>query len=89
MAALTARRQNPRLKAFADRLAAAGKSKLTVIIAVLHKLLIIAFCMLKNNTGLQPNSLFTLSCSKLRWNLPALMPAASLCFAQIHGLFCS
>jgi transposase len=54
MAALTARRHNPRLKAFADRLAAAGKSKLSVIIAVLHKLLKIAFCMLKNNTSYNP-----------------------------------
>ena len=54
MAALTARRHNPRLNSFADRLAAAGKSKLTVIIAVLHKLLKIAFCMLKNNTAYNP-----------------------------------
>lgn len=54
MAALVARRHNPRLKAFADRLAAAGKSKLAVVCAVLHKLLKIAFCILKNQTAYDP-----------------------------------
>jgi transposase len=51
MAAMTARRCNPRLQAFADRLAANGKSKLSVIIAVLHKLLKISFAMLQHQSS--------------------------------------
>lgn len=54
MAALVARRFNPRLKAFADRLAHNGKSKLAVIIAVLHKLTKIAFAILKSNSSYDP-----------------------------------
>lgn len=49
MAAMTARRFNPRLKTFADRLAANGKAKLSVLIAVLHKLLKISFAMLQHH----------------------------------------
>jgi transposase len=48
MAALVARHRNPRLKTFADRLADAGKSKMAVIIAVLHKLVKITFSILKS-----------------------------------------
>ena len=55
MAALTARRRNPRLKAFADRLAAAGKSKMSVLLAVVHKLIKIAFSLLKNHSAYDPN----------------------------------
>lgn len=55
MAAMVARRHNPRLKAFADRLATNGKSKLSVVCAVLHKLLKIAFAILKNQTAYDPN----------------------------------
>lgn len=55
MAAMVARRHNPRLKAFADRLAAAGKSKMCVLLAVLHKLLKIAFALLKNQSTYDPN----------------------------------
>jgi len=55
MAALTARRRNPRLKAFADRLAAAGKSKMSVLLAVVHKLIKIAFTLLKNHSAYDPN----------------------------------
>lgn len=54
MAALVARRRNPRLKTFADRLAAAGKTKMSVVFAVLHKLLKIAFALLKNQSSYQP-----------------------------------
>jgi transposase len=50
MAALVARRHNPRLKLFADRLANSGKSKMAVLLAVLHKLLKISFALLKSNT---------------------------------------
>lgn len=55
MAALTARRRNPRLKVFADRLAAAGKAKMSVLIAVMHKLIKIAFTLLKNHCAYDPN----------------------------------
>ena len=55
MAALTARRRNPRLKTFADRLAAAGKSKMSVLFAVVHKLIKIAFSLLKNHSAYDPN----------------------------------
>ncbi|MEO7318725.1 MAG: transposase, partial [Chthoniobacteraceae bacterium] len=54
MAAMVARRHNPRLKAFADRLAAAGKAKMSVLCAVLHKLLKIAFALLKHHTPYDP-----------------------------------
>ena len=54
MAAMVARRHNPRLKAFADRLAAAGKAKLAILLAVLHKLLKIAFALLKNQSAYDP-----------------------------------
>ena len=54
MAAMVARRHNPRLKAFADRLAAAGKSKMSVIFAVLHKLFKISFTLLKNQSDYLP-----------------------------------
>ena len=54
MAAMVARRFNPRLKTFADRLASNGKSKLAIIIAVLHKLTKIAFAILKSNSPYNP-----------------------------------
>ena len=54
MAAMVARRHNPRLKAFADRLAAQGKAKLSVLIAVLHKLLKISFAILKSQSAYDP-----------------------------------
>lgn len=55
MAALCARRRNPRLKAFADRLAATGKSKMSVLFAVLHKLFKISFLLLKDHAAYDPN----------------------------------
>jgi transposase len=54
MAAMVARRHNPRLKTFADRLAAAGKAKLSVLIAVLHKLLKISFAILHSQSAYDP-----------------------------------
>ncbi len=54
MAAMVARRRNPRLKAFADRLALNGKSKMAVLIAVLHKLLKISFAILHSKTAYDP-----------------------------------
>jgi transposase len=54
MAAMVARRHNPRLKTFADRLAANGKAKLSVLIAVLHKLLKISFALLHSQSAYDP-----------------------------------
>ena len=50
MAALTARRCNPVIKAFAARLAKTGKSFKTIQIACVRKLLVILNAMLKNQT---------------------------------------
>jgi len=54
MAAMVARRHNPRLKRFADNLALAGKAKMSVLIALLHKLLKISFAILKSNSTYDP-----------------------------------
>jgi transposase len=54
MAAMVARRHNPRLKAFADRLAQNGKTKMSVLFAVLHKLLKISFVLLKSHAAYDP-----------------------------------
>jgi len=54
MAALTARRHNPILRAFANRLEAAGKPFKVVITACMRKLLIILNTMLKERTQWQP-----------------------------------
>jgi transposase len=48
-AALSARRFNPALKAFADRLAAKGKAAKVVLIAVARKLLVIANAVLRDS----------------------------------------
>lgn len=48
MAAHAARRFNPSLKAFADRLSAAGKKPKVVLVAVARKLLVIANAILKS-----------------------------------------
>ena len=48
MAALTARRCNPVLKAFADRLKAAGKPYLVIHVACMRKLLVILNALVKN-----------------------------------------
>jgi transposase len=54
MGAMTARRHNPVLKAFFDRLVAAGKPKLVALIAVARKLLTILNAMLRTKTPWQP-----------------------------------
>jgi transposase len=54
MSAMVARRHNPRLKAFADRLAAAGKSKMSILFALLHKLIKISFSILKTRSSYDP-----------------------------------
>ena len=48
MAALTASRFNPALKAFADRLKAAGKRPKVVLTAVARKLLVLANAILRS-----------------------------------------
>ena len=48
MAALSARRFNPALRAFADRLATKGKAAKVILVAVARKLLIIANAILKS-----------------------------------------
>jgi transposase len=48
MAALSARRFNPVLRGFADRLAAKGKAAKVVLVAVARKLLVIANAVLRD-----------------------------------------
>ena len=55
MPARVARRANPRLKAFADSLEARGKSKMSALLAVEHKLLRHAFALLKHQSAYDPN----------------------------------
>ena len=47
MCALSARRHNPTLKAFADRLKEAGKAPRVVLVSVARKLLVIAYGVMK------------------------------------------
>ncbi len=54
MAALSARRANPVLKAFADRLTAQGKKTKVVLVACMRKLLVILNTLLKNNSSWAP-----------------------------------
>lgn len=53
--AIVAMRHNPVLRAFAQRLLAAGKPKLVVIAAVMRKLLHLAFGVLKHQRPFDPN----------------------------------
>lgn len=54
MGAMTARLHNPVLRAFFERLVAAGKPKKVALIAVARKLLTILNAMLRNKTPWQP-----------------------------------
>lgn len=54
MAAMTARRHNPVLKLFFERLVAAGKPKMVALIAVARKLLTILNAILRDNKPWQP-----------------------------------
>ena len=54
MCALSARRTNPTLKAFGDRLKDAGKPPKVVLIAVARKLLVIAYGVMKTQRIFQP-----------------------------------
>jgi len=55
MPALVAKQHNPVLAAFAQRLLAAGKPKLVVVAAVMRKLLLLAFAILKSGQPFDPN----------------------------------
>jgi transposase len=49
MATLVATRYNTRIKAFYERLCAAGKQKKVALIACMHKLISMMNAMIKNN----------------------------------------
>jgi transposase len=58
--ALTAMRHDPRSRAFAERLRAAGKTPMAIVFAVLHKLVRTAFALLKSSADYHPDhSLFS------------------------------
>ena len=56
MGAMVATRFNPTLKAFRDKLVAAGKPKLVAMIAVARKLLTILNAILRDKTPWQPKN---------------------------------
>jgi len=60
-AAITAMRCEARFKAFAQRLRAKGHSKMSIIMAVLHKLVRTAFAILKTGLPYQPDHVVTLA----------------------------
>jgi transposase len=53
--ALTAKTHNPQLRIFAQRLLAAGKAKMTVVVAVMRKLLVLIYAILKSGHPYDPN----------------------------------
>jgi len=55
MCAVVAKHHNPTIKAFCERLLAAGKPTMLVIAAAMRKLLTIAFAVLKSQTPFNPN----------------------------------
>jgi transposase len=56
MAALSASRYNPALKAFSKRLAAACKKSKVIIVAVMRKIIVTLNAMLRDNTEWRPSS---------------------------------
>ena len=56
MAALTARRHNPVIRDFADRLEAQGKLPKVILVACMRKLLVILNTLVKTNTPWNPQS---------------------------------
>lgn len=57
--ALTAMQYNPHLKVFAERLKAKGKPKMVVVVAVMRKLLVLAYAILKSGQPYDPNYQFS------------------------------
>ena len=53
MAALTARKHNPRLRAFYERLVAHGKKPIVAVVAVMRKLVTFANAALRHNLAVQ------------------------------------
>lgn len=56
--ALTAKQHNPHLRQFAQRLSDSGKAKMTVVAAVMRKLLVLIYAILKSGHPYDPNYLF-------------------------------
>uniref|UniRef100_E6Q3H6 Transposase of ISCARN67, IS110 family n=1 Tax=mine drainage metagenome TaxID=410659 RepID=E6Q3H6_9ZZZZ len=54
MPALSAMRRNPTIIAFAERLRARGKRPIQIVVAVMHKLLVIAYGVLKSQRPFDP-----------------------------------
>lgn len=59
LAALSARRHNPKLIGFANRLKAAGKPNQVILVAVARKLLVMAHAVIRTQTGFQPDHMPT------------------------------
>ena len=78
MGAMSARRHNPVRKAFADRLAKAGKAGKVIITAVARKRVVIADAILQTNRPRQPQVARQRSQSLTR--LPRNRPLPSGCF---------
>lgn len=57
--ALSAMQHNPQLKCFAERLKAAGKAKMVVVAAVMRKLLVLAYAILKSGQPYDENYQFS------------------------------
>lgn len=57
--ALTAKRHNPHLRHFAQRLTDSGKAKMTVVAAVMRKLLVLIYAILKSGHPYDPHYPFT------------------------------
>jgi len=55
MAALAAKRSNPVIKAFADRLHERGKRPMEIIVAIMRKLIVLVFGVLKTRRPFDPN----------------------------------
>ena len=53
--ALTAKQHNPHLRRFAQRLTQAGKAKMVVVAAVMRKLLVLIYTLLKSGHPYDPN----------------------------------
>jgi transposase len=53
--ALTAKQHNPHLRRFAQRLSQSGKAKMTVVAAVMRKLLVLIYAILKSGHPYDPN----------------------------------
>jgi hypothetical protein len=53
---LSAKRHNPRLQSFVQRMTAAGKPKRVIIIAIARKLLVMAHAVVRSQTAFQADA---------------------------------